>query len=240
MKNKQKWMTVVAASVLTLSLSAPTFAASGDFSDISKVPGHEKIESLKDRGFINGVTDDQFKPNQTINSAQGVQMIVKSFQLSLAAFNFIKAPEAKDSYDNVKDNVWYSDAFIIAKLNGVDIPENVNPASKMTKEQFTTFVMQAMEKAGNLPMINIKPVDIKDDSKINPSYQGAIQRSLALDINTLDSKGNFDPKGEVTRAEAAVMIYNALEYMSKIKTPTIDPIPEPSPSPSPSDDSLDK
>jgi len=240
MKNKQKWMTFVTASVLTLSLSGQAFAASGDFTDISKVPGHEKIESLKDRGFINGVTADQFKPNQTINNAQGVQMIVNSFQLSLAAFTFIKAPEAKDSYDHVKDGVWYSDAFIIAKLNGVDIPEKVNPASKMTKEEFTTFVMQAMEKAGNMPMINIKPVDIADDSQITPSYQGAIQRSLALDINKLDSKGKFDPKGEVTRAEAAVMIYNALEYMSHLKTPTVDPMPEPSPAPSPSDDSLDK
>lgn len=238
MRNKQKWMTFVTASVLTLSLSGQAFAASGDFTDISKVPAHEKIESLKDRGFINGVTADQFKPNQTINTAQGVQMIVNSFQLSLAAFTFIKAPEAKDFYNNVKDKVWYSDAFIIANLNGVDIPKDVKPAAKMTKEEFTTFVMQAMEKAGNMPMINIKPVDIADDSKITPSYQGAIQRSLALDINKLDSKGNFDPKGEVTRAEAAVMIYNALEYMSHLKTPTVDPIPEPSPSPS--DDSLDK
>lgn len=229
-------MTFVTASVLTLSLSGQAFAASGDFTDISKIPGHEKIESLKDRGFINGVTADQFKPNQTINNAQGVQMIVNSFQLSLAAFTFIKAPEAKDFYTNVKDKVWYSDAFIIANLNGVDIPKEVNPATKMTKEEFTTFVMQAMEKAGNMPMINIKPADITDDSKITPSYQGAIQRSLALDINKLDSKGNFDPKGDVTRAEAAVMIYNALEYMSHLKTPTVDPIPETSPS----DDSLDK
>lgn len=236
MKNKQKWMTFVTASVLTLSLGGQAFAASGDFTDISKVPGHEKIESLHDRGFINGVTATEFKPDQTINAAQGVQLIVNSFQLSLAAFTFIKAPEAKDSYDSVKDNVWYSDAFIIAKLNEVDIPKNIDPAAKMTKEEFTTFVMQAMEKAGNLPMINIKPADITDDSKITPSYQGAIQRSLALDINTLDSKGNFNPKSPVTRAEAAIIVYNALEYMNNLKTPAVDPIPESSPS----DDSLDK
>jgi len=210
-----KWLSLLTASVLTLSISGQALAAEGTFTDIRNVQGQQKIESLKDRGFVSGVTATEFKPNQTLNAAQGIQMLVNSFQLSLAQYTFIKAPQASDSYTKVKDGAWYSDAFIIAAVNGVEVPRSIDPAAELTREQFTNYLMASMQKAGNLPMINIKPVTINDDAKLNPSYQGAVQRSLAMNINKLDAKGNFAPKEKITRAEAAVMIYNALDYLQK-------------------------
>ncbi len=62
-------------------------------------------------------------------------------------------------------------------------------------------------------MINIVPVDIADDAALYPSYQGSIQRSLKYKINSLDANGKFNPKSEITRAEAAIMLYNALEFL---------------------------
>ncbi|WP_322924124.1 S-layer homology domain-containing protein [Paenibacillus campi] len=211
---KYKWASLAAASVLTLSIGANAWAAS-QFGDIGKIEGKEKIESLQQRGFISGVTATQFKPEQTLNAAQGVQMLVKSFQLSLAQFQFIKAPQASDSYTKVKDGVWYSDAFIIATLNGIEVPRDIDPAAKLTREQFTDYLMAAMQKSGNLPMFKIDPLKIADDSNITAAYQGAIQRSLALHINKLDESGKFNPKQPITRADAAIMIYNALDYLQK-------------------------
>jgi hypothetical protein len=49
---------------------------------------------------------------------------------------------------------------------------------------------------------------------LEPFYQGSIQRSLVYKINALDANGKFNPKSEITRAEAAVMVYNALEYLN--------------------------
>ncbi|MNP44450.1 hypothetical protein D3C76_1383140 [compost metagenome] len=83
----------------------------------------------------------------------------------------------------------------------------------MTKEEFTNYLVQGVEGIGNLPMINIVPVDIADDAALNPSYQGSIQRSLKYKINSLDANGKFNPKSEITRAEAAIMLYNALEFL---------------------------
>ena len=75
-------------------------------------------------------------------------------------------------------------------------------------------------------MINIKPVDITDEQELTPEYQGAVQRSLVLKINTLDADGNFNPKETITRAEAAVMMYNAIEYMESFHAPQIPETPE--------------
>lgn len=212
---KQKWTAIAAASVLTFALSTQAMAATSSFTDLNNVEGKDKIESLQERGYISGVTATQFKPNQTITSSQGVQLLVNSFNLSLDDYKFIKAPKASDSYTKVKDGVWYSDAFIVAAVNGLDVPRSVDPSSKLTREQFTNFTIAAMQKAGNLPQINVKPVTIKDESKITADYQGAIQRSLAWDVTELDDSGNFDPKQPITRAEAAVMIYNALQYLQE-------------------------
>ncbi len=76
------------------------------------------------------------------------------------------------------------------------------------------MLIQGVEKAGVLPMIKIAPVNIADDNELEPSYQGSIQRSLVYKVNTLDTNEKFCPKSEITRAEAAVMLYNALEYLN--------------------------
>ncbi|WP_151734679.1 S-layer homology domain-containing protein [Paenibacillus tengchongensis] len=201
-------------SLLAFSLGGPAFAAVNTFKDIDKVEGKDKIIALKEQGLIKGISDTQFQPGSIVSNAQGVQFISGGLQLSLAAIDFNKAPLASDIFSKVKDTAWYAEAFVNAHYNDVDIPANIDPAKPMTKELFTSLLIQATEKAGNLPLINIVPADISDEEDINPSYQGTIQRSLKYGINTLDKNGNFNPKSELTRAEAAVMLYNALDYLN--------------------------
>ncbi|MNI78801.1 hypothetical protein D3C73_1352080 [compost metagenome] len=91
---------------------------------------------------------------------------------------------------------------------------DIDPSKPITKELFTNLLVQGVERIGNLPLINIVPADIADEDALDPSYQGSVQRSLKYNIAFLDAKGNFNPKSELTRAEAAVMLYNALEYLN--------------------------
>jgi len=210
---------IVTLSVLSFTLGGQIFAAGSSFKDLNNVKGMEKIVSLKDQGLIKGVTDTQYLPTHMMTAGQGIQFIAGGLQLSLAAIDFNKAPVASDLFKNVKDHAWYAEAFINAHYNGVDIPKDIDPSKTMTKELFTSLLVQGVEKVGNLPMINIVPVDIADDSQLDPSYQGSVQRSLKYKINTLDANGKFNPKSELTRAEAAVMLYNALEYLKAHPAP---------------------
>ncbi|MNW11148.1 hypothetical protein D3C71_2085250 [compost metagenome] len=68
-------------------------------------------------------------------------------------------------------------------------------------------------------MIKIIPVDIADHAEFTDGSDGSIQRALALKIASLDSAGKFHPAAEITRAEAAEMIYNALEYIAAHPAP---------------------
>lgn len=211
---KSAFAAITTVAILSFSFGSQLSAADSQFKDLNNVSGKEKIISLKDQGLLKGVSDTQFLPSSKVTAAQGIQLISGGLQLSLAAIDFNKAPQASGLFTHVKDTAWYAEAFINAHYNGVDIPKDIDPAKALTKEEFTHMLIQGMEKAGALPMIKIAPANIADDSELEPSYQGSIQRSLVYKVNTLDANEKFHPKSEITRAEAAVMLYNALEYLN--------------------------
>ncbi|WP_342549472.1 S-layer homology domain-containing protein [Paenibacillus sp. FSL P2-0089] len=207
---------ITAVTLLSFSLGGQIFAAGSSFKDIGQVTGKDKINSLKEQGLIKGISDTQFLPASTVTTAQGIQFISGGLQLSLAAIDFNKAPQASALFSKVKDNAWYAEAFINAHYNGVNIPANIDPAKPITKELYTSMLVQALEKAGNLPMINLVPVELTDADALDPSYQGSIQRALKYKITALDASGKFNPKSNITRAEAAVMLYNTLDYLKSV------------------------
>lgn len=210
---KRTLAAITTVTILSFSLGGQIFAAGNTFKDIDNIKGKEKIISLKTQGLIKGVTESQFLPSSKVITAQGIQFISGGLQLSLAAIDFNKAPVASGLFTKVKDKAWYAEAFINAYYNRVELPKDIDPTKTMTKEEFTNYLVQGVEGIGNLPMINIVPVDIADDAALNPSYQGSIQRSLKYKINSLDANGKFNPKSEITRAEAAIMLFNALEFL---------------------------
>ncbi|WP_328803485.1 S-layer homology domain-containing protein [Paenibacillus silvestris] len=210
------------AALSTVLLGALSFNTAFAFSDVESGQA-EAINALRDRGVVSGVDHEHFAPKGKISYAQSVQIIVKGLDLNIDLLRFVKQPLASDFYTNIGNDSWYAEAFIIAHYNGVDLPKDVNPNASITREQFGALLMNALEKKGNFPMINIKPADVKDADQITPEYQGALQRMLAYKIAALDNNGKLSPKAEITRGEAATWVYNAskvLDAHTQVPAPT--------------------
>ncbi|MFC3787768.1 S-layer homology domain-containing protein [Paenibacillus sp. GCM10012307] len=210
---KRKLSTIAMGTLLTISLTGQAYAAPSTFTDLDKTAVKAQIMSLQEQGIVKGVSASKFLPDQVLTAAEGIQLITNTFHLSLAAISFNKAPTASGVFDHVKDDAWFAEAFINAHFNGVEIPKDIDPLKPLTREEFTIFFMQAMEKSGQLPLIKIAPPDIKDGEQIAEGNLGLIQRSLIMNINKLDKDGNFNPQEHITRAETASLIYTALEYL---------------------------
>lgn len=220
MKNHTfKRFALSAAAVLTLSFAGQGFAAAASFQDLAGIPAKAKIEALQQKGIIHGVTDSAFLPNAPVTAAQGIQLLVNALDLNMDAVRFIKAPQATDYFAKASNNAWYAEALIIAANNDMGLPEDLDPAAKWTREEFTHQLILAIEKHSNLPMIKIMPVDIADQEEFTSGYDGSVQRALVLKIASLDTEGKFHPAADITRAEAADMIYNALEYIAAHPAP---------------------
>lgn len=208
-----------AAAILSLSLAGESFAAAGTFKDVSHSVAKDSISVLQAKGIVRGVGAGSFLPDEHLTTSQGVQLIVNLLGLELNT----EAPKgANDYFSNVKNDAWYAPAFVIAQNNGFDLDAAVNPDKPMTREEFTHQLILAMEKHGDLPKINIKPVEFADDDQLNISYQGTVQRALVLGIAKLDANQQFHPGDAITRADAAVLTYNAVEYLAAHPAPSQD------------------
>lgn len=215
----KKMASTVAAVLLALAFAGQGVAAAAAFQDLSGTPARDKIAQLQQRGVIHGVSDTQFMPNAAVTAAQGIQMFVNAFGLNIDLLRFVKAPQATDYFANANNDAWYANALIIAANNDIGLSPDLDPAKNWTREEFTHQLMLTIEKHSNLPMIKIMPVDIADSADFTNGYDGSIQRALALHIASLDSAGKFHPAAGITRAEAAEMIYNALEYIAAHPAP---------------------
>lgn len=213
MQLKKAAITVGLTSMLFFSVGSPIFANATSFSDIESSKGVVEINALHDRGIIQGVTASEFKPNELLTNAQAVQLITRAFQLNLNTTQFIKKPLASDIFKNVGDRLWYSDAFVIAHYNGLEISNEIDPKKPITKEEFTYLLMQAVEKTGKMPVANLMLIFIADQDEINTLYDGAVQLSIKWNVNVLDEQDKFNPKAEITRSESASMLFKTIELL---------------------------
>ncbi len=197
------------------------------FSDTQSAKNSDKINTLKDDGVIAGIGNNKFNPEGKLTYAAGISMMVKGLDVSLARFLFIKEPLASDFYTHVKDGKWYSDAFIIANVNGLDIPKDVRPEQIMTREQFAHHLFRAVE-ANNQHAYPELFIQIKDEDQISKAYKESIQKLLISKIVSLDSEQQFHPLREMTRGEAAEWVYEARAF---VQNAAEEPQPEPQPGP---------
>ncbi|OCT13642.1 hypothetical protein A8709_18815 [Paenibacillus pectinilyticus] len=224
MKKSMKLFTTTAATaLLSLSLIGQSFAAPTSFTDLDKVAAKDKIISLQQSGIVGGVTSELFAPQSTLTAAQSVQLIVNAFGLNLDLVKFVKEPKATDYFANANNNAWYANAFITAAVNGIDLPKDLQPEQKLTREVFTHQLVRAMEISKKLPLINPVVTEISDNDQITIDYSGSIQRGLNYGIIKLNAAGKFNPKDEITRADAAEEIFNALAYLKAHQAPVTTP-----------------
>ncbi|MCY9661701.1 S-layer homology domain-containing protein [Paenibacillus chondroitinus] len=220
MKKIFKTMTLSAATaVFSLTLVGQSFAAAPSFTDLDKVAAKDKIMSLQQSGIVSGITPELFAPQAAMSEAQGVQLLVNAFKLNLDLVKFVKEPKATDYFVKATNDSWYANALITAAVNNVELPKDLDPNATLTREQFTHQLIRAMETYGKLPLINPVVVDIKDNDQITVEYSGSIQRAINYGVIKLSADGTMNPKAEITRADAAEEIFNAIEYLKAHQAP---------------------
>lgn len=210
---KMKMLRFSMSVIMILAITGQAFAASIPFSDLTNVPEKDQILGLQERGIVKGVGNGLFNPNDSITAAQSIQLFVNAFDLNIDNIRFIKAPQATDYFAKANNDGWYANALIIGSFNVPDIPSDLDPNQKWTKEEFTHYLVTTLENNYNLPKVKMIPIDVADENQITVLYSGSIQRALLYGFVILDTDNRFNPKEEISRAEAVLQVYLALEYV---------------------------
>jgi hypothetical protein len=194
-----------------------SLAAAGDFSDVPVThKNHTAIMELKSLGVIQGYPDGTFKPEQNVNRAEALKIILLGSDITVDAANNQK------SFNDVEPGSWYVPYIIKAVQLGIiqGYPDgSFKPAQTLNLVE--NLKMLLLTNNIDLTKITVTQNPYKD-AFANQWYAKYLQ--YAKDKNLIDAdRGNFIyPAGEMTRGKLAEVMYRLI-YIQKDQ----NQVPEP-------------
>ena len=207
---KSKPLSLALALVLALSLAVPALAVyeTPTFPDVPKsFWGYESIEQAAENKWISGNPDGTFAPNANVTYAQFCVMLVSAF-----------FPEQLASYTG-PTSPWYVPACMVAAQNDLLLGTAVEqtPTQGEAVGQPMSRYEMALVVSNTLYKINAKiptPQEQADQMDQTPDYwdipkqyRNAVLLVKATGVlSGMDSAGTFGGSGDLSRAQAAVVL----------------------------------
>ena len=207
---KSKPLSLALALVLALSLAVPALAVceTPTFSDVPKsFWGYASIEQAAEHKWISGNPDGTFAPNANVTYAQFCVMLVSAF-----------FPEQLASYTG-PTSPWYVPACMVAAQNDLLLGTAVEqtPTQGEAVGQPMSRYEMALVVSNTLYKINAKlptPKERADQMGTTPDfwdieykYQSPVLLAKATGVlSGMDSAGTFGGSGNLSRAQAAVVL----------------------------------
>ena len=180
------------------------------FDDIDDVSwAKEAIISLAQLKIINGRESYKFCPNESITREEAVKILICAFYPEVDA---VEIP-----FSDVDDAAWYAD--FIKKAYGKGIAKGISASEFGVGDSITRQDLAVL--CGNI--LRLSDAEIKvddeispfnDDSEISDYAKDSIYLLKSLEIVNGSDGGNFEPDSDITRAEAAKMIYGLYKYLA--------------------------
>ena len=202
----KKWKKILApllAAAMVFSAVPFSFAAVEDtgFSDVSAGSWYaDAVEYVSDNGLMSGTGDAVFSPDMTTSRAMMVTLLYRASGSPVVS--------ASSSFTDVADDTWYADAvswasenaFVSGYGDGTYGPEN-----PVSREQIAAilwrYAVSPQADAGT---------DFSDESDISSYASVAVDWARANGIINGLENNRFDPQGDATRAQIAVLLMNYL------------------------------
>lgn len=180
------------------------------FPDVpSDMWAHKAVGALGAKGIISGDGNGNFNPYTNITRAEYIKLMVMATKADL------NADDA--GFMDVADADWfkpYLDAAYAAGLIVGDAGKNANPNAYITREDMAVI----MYRAYNMYSDGEYPLTFADAESISDYAKTAVAFLANKAIVTGTGDGNFAPRNNATRAEAAQIIYNMLNSVESMKT----------------------
>ncbi|WNS42653.1 Ig-like domain-containing protein [Paenibacillus sp. MMS20-IR301] len=187
-----------------------TFLSTRTFSDMSKHWSNSVVSLLAAKNIIDSSYGSTFKPEQKITRAEFAVMLSRGLGL-------LGDRETAQRFRDVQPSTQTGDYIGAAAKAGIitgNTDATFRPDDNITREQLAIMIIRAMEYSGNpitLSGTSASALSIfKDKAKIqNLSAEfvaKAVQEGIILGMTPTE----FQPQGNATRAQAAVMLQRML------------------------------
>jgi len=181
----------------------PTPETELPFEDIKNVPwAHEAIKTLYEKEIINGRSESEFAPSQNVTRAEFVKLVVEALSIS---------GNSGESFADVSEGDWFK-PFVERAVSAEIIKGdrgNFMPNGNITREDAAVII------ARSLGLDQRGTPTFRDSKSVSPYALGAVNALSEKGIINGVGDNMYAPKETLTRAQAAVLIYNVLGGANK-------------------------
>lgn len=203
-------VTVQAVADPTPSTDTTTNAqpAAASFRDTSSHWAKEAIDFVAAKGLFNGVSADTFAPDNGITRGMFVTVLGRLANADVSRYNVTsKFTDVQSAYYYNPYVNWAVEQNIIA---GVD-DSHFAPKRVITHEDMAV-ILDSYLTAQNITLSATGSSGFTDDAAIASYATAAVHKLQAAGLfQGLNDSSRFDPKGDTTRAQMAVIVRNLYE-----------------------------
>lgn len=179
-------------------------SAGSSFADVENHWGKSYIISLTGKGIISGYEDNTFRPDKTVTRAEFIKLV-------LNALNINGSTDKK--FNDVNENDWYYEYINRAVGAGIIMgsdDNNIYPDHEISREDAAVIIYRNIKDKINFPN---KTFSFKDGDQISDYCLEAVNDMAYAGIVSGKGSNKFYPKDVMTRAEAAALISNTIDYI---------------------------
>ena len=198
----------VTEAVTEATTSAPPAPLNAGFTDLGNHAwAVSYINDLAAKGVINGYSDGTFKPGSNVKRCDFVVMLTRALGLE---------NNGTDNFTDVPAGAYYANAVAAAKAAGIvngNGDGTFSPESFITRQDMMIMAKGAAEYKGVVINSNLAMLDnFADGSSVSAYAKESV--SAMINAGIVNGTGNkIEPKGNTTRAQAAVIISKILDYI---------------------------
>ncbi|OXM86924.1 S-layer homology domain-containing protein [Paenibacillus rigui] len=164
------------------------------------------ISVLGSKGIINGTTDSNFAPSESVTRADYLTLLVRTLGLTSSM---------DTNFSDVDPADYYFEAVGIAKSLGIVQGTGDNrfhPKERITREDMMVMTERALKLTTNLRLPDATPVGSEYSQEIASYARSSIDRLVQIGLIEGDN-GLMKPQASATRAETAVLMYRIYQLL---------------------------
>lgn len=176
-----------------------TIGTVGIYSNSSKWAENELLEAQK-----LGLISDELKSDmkKEITREEFAELIVKAAEKANIAKSHIEDDNFKDT-----DNKYVAYAHSLNLMNGVS-KDKFAPKGNLKKQDMAVSVNRLLSNTDKLKSVN---KDISDIKAVSPYAVESVNNLVSNQILNLDKNNKFNPKKNITREEAVIIMLRAIK-----------------------------
>ncbi|MGI5998680.1 MAG: S-layer homology domain-containing protein [Lutispora sp.] len=176
----------------------------------------KSIEKLGAKGIISGYGDKCYRPQNKVTNLEALTLILKLTDHKEDAEKNDRVHSYLTKYQNQWGIKWGWGYLYVAVEEGILLPEEIkdfNPNQPIKRHELAKYLVRAMGMTKEAEKHMDSKLDFKDANAIPKGSRGYVYVINDLEIMTGNEKKQFKPNEPLTRAEIAVSIDRAEDYL---------------------------